>query len=148
RLLRKLPGLSGLDVDRLSLSITRGLSTLRRPGHGLVAAGWTVASWLVIALSCWLLMRAFDLHLPFLAGMLTTIAVGVAFIVPAAPAAVGVFEAAAVAAMTAYGVPQSQGLAYALVLHTLNFFPFVAAGVALLAIVPGRERLKRIEEEA
>ena len=146
RALLRLPGLGGLDVDRLSLSVTRGFSTLRRPGHGLVAAVWTIASWLVMALSFWLLMRGFNLHLPFLAGLLTTIAVGVAFIVPAAPAAVGVFEAAAVAALTAYGVPHSQAFAYALVLHALNFFPFVAFGFVLLAALPSE--IRRAEQTA
>ena len=146
RPLVKLPILRGVDVDYLALSVTRGLSTFRRPGRGLVAFFWTTASWLVMALSFWLLMRAFDVHLPLLAGLLTTIAVGLAFVVPAAPAAVGVFEAGTVAAMTAYSVSHSRALAYALVLHALNFFPFVVAGFVLLAALPGG--LKRAEEGA
>jgi uncharacterized membrane protein YbhN (UPF0104 family) len=146
RPLMKLPGFGRLDVDTLALSVTRGLSTLRRPGHGLVAFVWTISSWLVMAFSFWLLMRGFDLHLPFLAGLLTTVAVGLAFLVPAAPAAVGVFEAAAVAATTAYGVPRAQALAYAVVLHALNFFPFMLAGLAVLVALPGRGARRRIAD--
>jgi glycosyltransferase 2 family protein len=144
----KLPGLHDLDVDRVAANINRGLSPLRRAGHGLLGFAWTVFSWLVIALSVWSLMVGFGLHLSFLAAVLTTVAVGLAFIVPAAPSAVGVFEAAAIAATKAYGVPQSQGLAFALVLHMLNLFPFIAAGLILLAMLPRPSALKRADDVA
>jgi uncharacterized membrane protein YbhN (UPF0104 family) len=61
------------------------------------------------------------------------IATGLAFIIPAAPAAVGVFEAAGLAVTSAYGVPRSHALAYVLVLHVLNFAPFILAGLLILA---------------
>jgi hypothetical protein len=37
-------------------------------------------------------------------------------------------------ALNAYGVPDSRALSYALVLHALNFFPYVAAGGVLLQL--------------
>jgi uncharacterized protein (TIRG00374 family) len=144
----KLPGLHDLDVDRVALNINYGLSPLRRAGHGVLGFAWTIASWLIIALSLWSLMFGFGLHLPFLAAVLGTVAVGLAFVVPAAPSAVGVFEAAAIAATKAYGVPQSQGLAYALVLHALNLFPFIVAGVLLLATLPRPSALRRVDDAA
>jgi glycosyltransferase 2 family protein len=146
RPIAKLPGFRDLDVNRVAVSVTRGLSPLRRPGHGLLGFGWTVAAWLVTGLSVWFLMLGFDLHLSFLAALLATVGIGLAFIVPAAPAAVGVFEAAAIAATRAYVVRQSEGLAYALVLHALNFFPFILAGFVLLATTPRRKALARAEE--
>jgi uncharacterized membrane protein YbhN (UPF0104 family) len=147
-LVAKLPGFHAVDVDRLAVSVIRGLSPLRRPGHGLIGFAWTLVSWLVVGLSLWSLMLGFDLHLSFLAALLTTVAVGLAFIVPAAPAAVGVFEAAAIASTQAYDVPQSQGLAYALMLHALNVFPFVAAGLVLLATLPRASALERAADGA
>jgi uncharacterized protein (TIRG00374 family) len=140
-----LPGFHETDVDQVAASVNHGLAPLRRPGQGLLGFGWTVASWLVIGLSVWFLMLGFDLHLSFLAALLATVAVGLAFIVPAAPAALGVFEAAAIAATRAYGVPQSQALAYALVLHALNFFPYILGGLVLLAVLPRRNWMKRAE---
>jgi len=138
----KLPGFHDLDVDRVAVSVNRGLSPLRRPGHGLLGFAWTVGSWLVSALSLWSLMVGFDLHLSFFAALLATVAVGLAFIIPAAPSAVGVFEAAAIASTKAYGIPQSLGLAYALALHALNFFPFIAAGLVVLASLRRSSRLR------
>ncbi len=142
----KLPALRGTDVDKLAGNLNRGLSPLRRPGHGLLAFSWTVAGWLMIGLSSWFLMLGFDLHLSFLAGLLTTVAVGLAFIIPAAPAALGVFEAAAIATTRAYGVPPSQGLAYAVVLHALNFFPYILCGLVLLGSLPRSTSMKRARD--
>jgi uncharacterized membrane protein YbhN (UPF0104 family) len=93
----------------------------------------TLLSWLLLALAFWFLMIGFDLGLSPLAGLLVVIATGLAFIIPAAPAAVGVFEAAGLAVTSAYGVARSQALAYVLVLHVLNFAPFILAGLLILA---------------
>jgi hypothetical protein len=143
--LRPLGRIRGTEVDTLATNVNRGLAPLRRAGHGTVAAVWSIILWLVTALSVWLLMLAFDLHLSFVAALLTTVAIGLAFVVPAAPAAIGVFEAAAIASTKAYGVPQSEALAYALVLHALNFFPYVLAGLVLVATLPSRGWLRRVE---
>jgi uncharacterized membrane protein YbhN (UPF0104 family) len=67
------------------------------------------------------------------------IAVGLAMILPAPPAALGVFEGATVVAVQAYDVPHADALSFALVLHALNFLPFVAiAGAAAIARVAYR----------
>jgi hypothetical protein len=48
-------------------------------------------------------------------------------IIPSPPAAIGVFEAAGVLALKAYGVSRTGALPYAIVLHISNFVPLVAA---------------------
>ena len=86
----------------------------------------------MISVSFWLATFAFDLDLPLDAGLLVLAAVGLAFVVPAAPSALGVFEAAVVLALDAYGVPRAEALSYAFVLHALNFFPYLIAGAIAL----------------
>jgi uncharacterized protein (TIRG00374 family) len=109
-------------------SLARGLVGLRRPR--IAAAGFllTCLSWVLVALSFWLVTLAFDLDLPVVAGLLALAAVGLSMILPAAPAALGVFEAAIVIALSAYDVPRSEALSYAFLLHALNLFPYLAAG--------------------
>jgi uncharacterized protein (TIRG00374 family) len=138
--LARLPFLSRETVERLTASVTHGFEAARRPRQALVATFWTVTSWLVLGLSFWFLMIGFRLHLSLLAGMLVAVAVGLSFIIPAAPGGLGVFEAAGLAATHAYGIPNSRALAYVLVLHALNFFPYIAAGVAILAAETPRRR--------
>jgi glycosyltransferase 2 family protein len=133
RLLTRIPGLSEQTVSRLTGNVLRGLATLSRPRQALAALGWTFLSWFLLGLSYWFVMMCFDLGLSPLAGLLVVIATGLAFIIPSAPAAVGVFEAAGLVVTSAYDVPRSQALAYVLVLHVVNFAPFVIVGVLLLA---------------
>jgi uncharacterized membrane protein YbhN (UPF0104 family) len=53
-------------------------------------------------------------------------------ILPSSPAALGVFEAATVVALKAFGLDDSLALSYALVLHALNLFPYLVAGPLVL----------------
>jgi uncharacterized membrane protein YbhN (UPF0104 family) len=75
---------------------------------------------------------AFHMHLPFAASVLVMVAIGLSMILPAPPAAVGVFEGATLIALRAYHVAHSTALSYAVVLHLVNLVPFLAVGVLLL----------------
>lgn len=115
-----------------------GLAALRDARVAAEALALTAISWVVLGLSFWLVMRAFDLGLSPIAGMLVLIATGVGSILPSSPAGLGVFEAATVLALHAYGISDSTALSFAVVLHVVNIVPFLAAG----AIVPGMLRTR------
>jgi uncharacterized protein (TIRG00374 family) len=119
-------------AERIAVNLVQGMAALRRPRLALAALGLTAFSWVVLGISAWFVMRGFGLGLSPVAGLLATIATGLGMIIPSSPAAVGVFEAAAIVALNAYGIADSQALSYALVLHALNFFPYVAVGLVLL----------------
>lgn len=130
--LLRLPFLATLDPERLALSATSGLASLRRSRLAAQALLLTLASWLGLALSAWFVFLAFDLELSFAAGILVVVATGLASILPSSPAGLGVFEGATVVALGAYGVSRSDALSYALVLHAVNFFPYLPAGVVAM----------------
>jgi uncharacterized protein (TIRG00374 family) len=115
-----------------------GLAGLMRARTVAGVAFWTAMSWFALSLSNWFVMLSFDLGLSPAAGLLVSVAVAVAMILPASPAALGVFEAATVVALDSYGVPRSEAVSYALVLHALNFVPFVLAGPIALRSRAGR----------
>jgi glycosyltransferase 2 family protein len=119
-------------VEHAAVNATRGLVALRDPRVALRGMLLTIASWVVLGLSYWILMAAFALDLPVAAGMLVTVATNFSLVLPSSPAALGVFEAATVIALRAFDVPQAEALSYALVLHLLNFVPFLLIGAALL----------------
>jgi glycosyltransferase 2 family protein len=121
-----------------------GLAGITRPATAAGVALSTTASWIALSLSNWLLMLGFDLGLSPAAGLLVSVAVGVAMILPASPAALGAFEAATVIALDAYGVPRSEALSYALVLHALNLVPFLVAGPLALRGGSGRLALRGV----
>jgi glycosyltransferase 2 family protein len=132
RPLRRLPFLAGERIEQMADRIGEGLAAARQPRLLAAALVLTTVSWLVFALSAWFVMSGFHLGLPFGAALLVIVATNVAQILPSSPAAVGVFEAAALVALRPYYVSDSQALSYALVAHAVSFLPFIVVGPLLL----------------
>ena len=131
RPLARLPGLSTERVEREAALLAQGLSGLREHRVALEALVLSLAAWMVTAVWAWCVLLAFR-PFGFGAGILVTCVVGLSMIIPSPPAAVGVFEAAGVLALHAYGLSQTQALPAALVLHVTNFVPLVAVGALTL----------------
>lgn len=146
RPLARLPRLSIERVERAGVELAAGLTGLRDRRIALEAFAWSVGIWLMSALFAWLVLLAFQPSLGYDAGILVIVAIGLAMIIPSPPAAIGVFEAAGVLALKAYGISQTQALPYALVLHVVNFVPFIVAGLLTLQLATRRPR--RLTEAA
>jgi uncharacterized protein (TIRG00374 family) len=141
-----LPGITREKSDVAARNLVHGFSFVRRPGTALAAFGLTLASWLLIAVTFWLCLIGFDLPVGFEAGLLVVVAANLAMIVPSGPAAVGVFEAATLAALAPFSVDRSTALSYAIVVHALNVLPFILVGYLVLhhhALAVRRERRLR-----
>jgi phosphatidyl-myo-inositol alpha-mannosyltransferase len=132
RPLLRLPFVTQETLDHVSENLGRGLAALRHPRLMAGALFWTTAAWLTISLSTWFVMEGFHLDLSFDAALLVVIATNLVQILPSSPSALGVFEAATVVALGAYGVADSEALSYALVLHALSTVGFLLVGVVLL----------------
>ena len=128
-------------LEAAAVNATRGLVGLRSPRIALRGMALTIASWITLGVSYWILTHAFALDVPLAAGMLVTVAINLSLVLPSSPAALGVFEAATVVALRAFDVPQAEALSYALVLHLLNLLPFLVIGAVLLG--PGALRGRR-----
>jgi uncharacterized protein (TIRG00374 family) len=114
-------------------SLRTGLAALRDRQLAAVALLWTLASWLVLAVAGWCVLRAFDLHLPWHAALFLLVAVTFAQAVPASAGSVGVFELAARSALVAYGVPPAVALSAGIVLHAVSALPFIVLGAIGMA---------------
>ncbi len=125
---RLLPGFTSERVISMAENLGRGLTSVRGVRAALVAIVLTTLSWIVMGVAFWLVSFAFDLPRSPMLGMLVVIATNLAQVLPSAPAAVGVFEVSAVLAVTAFGAPRSVALSYAVVLHVMNFLPYLALG--------------------
>jgi uncharacterized protein (TIRG00374 family) len=134
-LVRPAARVTRLSVGRLEeagRNLGRGLAGIRSGRVAVVGAAWTFAAWAVAALSNWFVMLGFDLDLSLLAALLVAVATAVGSVLPSSPASLGVWEAATVLALSAYGVDASLALSYGVVLHLLNFVPFLVAGPVAL----------------
>ncbi len=132
RPLALLPRVSRERAEAAGKNLAEGLAGFRNPRVALPAFLVTVVSWLALGVSYWILLAAFDLGLGFGAAMLAVVATNLALVLPSSPAAIGVFEAATQVSLAAYGVSASHALSYAVVLHAVNLFPFLAAGYVVL----------------
>jgi uncharacterized membrane protein YbhN (UPF0104 family) len=144
RLIHRLPVLGGARAARTERSLALGLSPLRRASLAIPVALWSLGSWGVLGLSNWFVLQAFPpVHAPWHAAFLALVTTNLAQVVPSTAAALGVFEAAARAALTAYGVPAALALSYGLVLHAVNLIPYLVLGALALGRLglTGRELL-------
>ena len=132
RPLGRLPGITPERAEREAATLAVGLSGLRERRVALEALLWSIAAWMMSAVWAWCVLLAFEPSRGFGTGVLVTVVIGLSMIIPSPPAAVGVFEAAGVAALAAYHVHDSAALPYALVLHVSNFVPLVIAGALTL----------------
>jgi uncharacterized protein (TIRG00374 family) len=124
--------LSPERAEVTAASLVRGLASFRQPAVAARALALTTGSWLLLALSAWLLLLGFHLGVGFGAAFLATIATTLVLVIPAAPAGIGQFEAASVAALAVFGVDASAALSYGIVLHALNVVPYLVAGYLAL----------------
>jgi len=132
RPLARLPRVTPEQVERGAANLIQGLGALHRPHLAIPSFALTLLSWLVLAASFWCVIAAFDVHLGYGAGLLLLVATTLALVIPSAPGGLGVFEAAGVVALGAYGVNDSTALSITVVLHALNTFPYIAAGWVVL----------------
>ncbi len=132
RPLGRLPGVTSERAEAEAATLAEGLSGLRERRVAFEALLWSIAAWMMSAVWAWCVLLAFEPSRGFGTGVLVTVVIGLSMIIPSPPAAVGVFEAAGVAALAAYHVHDSSALPYALVLHVSNFVPLVLAGALTL----------------
>ncbi len=113
------PRLSAL-LPRL-LSFLEGFKILLRPGRFFAALLLLAASWASSMAEVWVLTRALVPGSQWWWGIFVTSGSAFANALPTAPASMGVYEAANVAAFNVLGVDQSTALVIALILHAVQF---------------------------
>jgi phosphatidyl-myo-inositol alpha-mannosyltransferase len=119
---------------RAMTRVRSGLQVFRRPKLGAWATLNQVAAWTLQWLACYLLLVALGLDsqagMGAAAGVL--FAVNVTAALPATPSNLGVFQAACVAVLSAYGVGKTDALAYGIILQAVEIATAVAMGMPAL----------------
>ena len=132
RPLERVPRVTATQVEHGAANLVQGLGALHRPHLAIPSFVLTVVSWLVLAGSSWCVIAAFDVGLGYGAGLLLLVATTLALVIPSAPGGLGVFEAAGVVALGAYGIDDSTALSITVVLHALSTLPYIVVGWVVL----------------
>jgi hypothetical protein len=126
-------------------SLLEGLSALRTPRPFLTSVFWICISWVMWITVYYIMLLPIAPEAPFWWAMFADAVLALGVAIPAAPAALGVYEASMSAALTLLGIPFSTALAYAIVLH---FIQFALTGIlGLLGLAIERKSLASVGED-
>ena len=116
------------------VQVRDGLRVFRRPRLGSIAASAQLSAWVVQWLSCYVLLVALGLDGEAGLGAAAAVlfAVNVTAVLPATPSNVGVFQAACVAVLGAYGVGYADALAYGIILQAVEVATAIVMGAPAL----------------
>ena len=126
--------LAATALARMLNLARRGLVVFARPRYGLTAVAAQLLAWTLQWLACYMIVLALGLQsqasLATAAAIL--LAVNVSAILPATPSNLGVFQAACLVVLSAYGVGAGPGLAYGIILQAVEVLTALALGVPAL----------------
>jgi phosphatidyl-myo-inositol alpha-mannosyltransferase len=124
----------GETVARLLTLARQGLVVFARPRFGATAIGFQLLAWALQWLACYCVLLALGLQSDggLAAAAAILLAVNLSAILPATPSNVGVFQAACLVVLAAYGVGAGQGLAYGIILQAVEVVTALALGVPAL----------------
>jgi phosphatidylinositol alpha-mannosyltransferase len=123
-------------IARLLELARRGLVVFARPRYGLTAITYQLLAWALQWLACYMVVLALGLqsHAGLVTAAAILLAVNVSAVLPATPSNVGVFQAACLVVLAAYGVGAGPGLAYGIILQAVEVLTALGLGIpALLA---------------
>ena len=133
---------------------TEGLQILRNGPAMWKISLLSLFHWWIVAYSYGLAFRGFSFDsLPWSAPYLTLGLVGIGVALPSAPAFIGPIHAAIIYSLSsAYGIPKSAAIGFAVLMHILMMAPVTIVGLMLmwkegLTIGQIREKASHIEEE-
>ena len=116
--------------------IRHGLASLRSPALLTGVIVWSLVHWLVNAAALWVAFAAFDIPVDFGGALVVQGVLGIGVTVQLTPGFLGQFEAALVAGLALYGIPNDVASSYAIAYHGATFIPITLAGAWSLARTP------------
>jgi|HubBroStandDraft_4_1064222.scaffolds.fasta_scaffold04367_7 phosphatidylinositol alpha-mannosyltransferase len=121
-------------IARLLGLARQGLAVFVTPRHGVASVTAQLCAWALQWLACYGVVRALGLpaHPQLIAAAAVLLAVNVSAILPATPSNVGVFQAACLVVLAAYGVGAGQAIAYGIVLQAVEVVTALGLGIPAL----------------
>jgi phosphatidyl-myo-inositol alpha-mannosyltransferase len=126
--------LAAHTVSRALGLARRGLRVFAQPRFGLPAILLQMLAWALQWLACYTVLLSLGLQSQagLVAAAAILLAVNVSAVLPATPSNVGVFQAACLVVLAAYGVGAGQALAYGLILQAVEVVTALGLGVPAL----------------
>lgn len=121
-----------LPLASAAAQFAEGTDSLRVPRLWVPLLGWTALTWIFSLASGWAGSAALDVHPGLPALLFLTVLTSTGQAVPSSPGYVGVYHAAATAALTAFGVDTPTAFGIALITHAFSYGSLVVVGLFAL----------------
>ncbi len=146
-------GRFGESMERALVTFVDGFRLLRRPGPVALSVVLAFAQWIVVMVTYWLGLAAFDLagSVGWAGALFVECVATLGVAVPSSPGFVGTFEAFIVKSLQVFGVGPSAALGYATSFHAASFLGatligfgyFFRAGLSWSDLGRSERRLER-----
>ncbi len=116
------------------IQVRRGLRVFTKPRLGAAAIAAQLAAWAIQTLAAYAVLYALNLQgkAGLAAAAAILLAVNLTALVPITPSNIGIFQAATIAVLAAYGVDAGHALAYGILLQAIEITTAIVLGVPAL----------------
>ena len=130
------------------VQVRRGLRVFTRPRLGAAAIVAQLAAWAIQTLAAYAVLYALNLQgkAGLAAAAAILLAVNLTALIPVTPSNIGIFQAATIAVLAAYGIDAGHALAYGILLQAVEVTTAIVLGVP--ALIGERISLSDIRREA
>lgn len=132
-LTKPLPARIGRRLAALAVNFLAGLVSLKSGGHYVAAAVLSLAIWLGYAACYYTCLEAFHLvsahQLAWYAGLVVLVFTTISVVIPSTPGYVGTFHYLCQLALVMFGVPASEALSFAVIVHFVSVAPVAVVGL-------------------
>ncbi|OGC91018.1 MAG: hypothetical protein A2W25_08035 [candidate division Zixibacteria bacterium RBG_16_53_22] len=125
---RAMPSAVGRKINDVTHSFFSALEALKSTKHFFLVSTLSVMSWVAQAGLVYLLVVAFGFNITLWGAVIITVIVTIMMIVVLAPANIGTFQAATMAALKPFDVVKAPALAFSFLLHIAVYLPPIILG--------------------
>lgn len=131
--LRSFPEKFGYKIETIIKNFLAGIVPLRRRYDYIIAGVLSFAIWSCYGVVFFLCLQAFNFttvyHLTWMTSLILLVITTIAVVVPSSPGYVGTYHYLCQISLAMVGVPAGPALSFATVVHGVNFFPVLIAGL-------------------
>lgn len=118
-------------LGRLAANCVTSARFLRDPRIFATIAVLSLFIWMIEGSMFVVIAAALGLPSPVAVGFLSLVVINLGILIPSAPGYIGIFQAAAILSFVALRQPESQGLAFGILVHSAQFIPLTLLGLTL-----------------
>ncbi len=148
--LKPFPAHISHKINELLHSFLDGVVGLKNWRHYFIVGFLSLGIWFCYGYIFQLGLHAFNFvdkfNLPWMTSLVLLVITTIAVLVPSSPGYVGTYHYLCQISLGFFGVPKSDALTFAFVIHGINFLPILIVGLILVAVMG--MNLKHIQAEA